>query len=260
MSDGPSYSAPALTKGLDILEALSKWEKGLSLKELAETLGRTVNEIFRMVSVLEASGFIRLAPDNRYCLTLRLFELAYRHPPVKSLIDNASSHMHKLCAVTHQSCHLSVYQGGKAVIIAQVESPERWSFNMKIGAMVELIESASGLTLLTFQPEDRRQRMLDECEKVLGSLPPRISKLQDDMNSIQRQGYCVMESQHVAGVTNIAFPILGIGGTAIAALAVPYLKYISGENVPLQDIPNAVRVATDGISRMNGYSAEYWTS
>ncbi len=260
MPDGPSYSAPALTKGLDILDALSKRDDGLTLKELAETLDKTVNEIFRMVSVLEASGFIRLSPDNRFVLTLRLFEIAHRHPPVKSLIENSSAQMHQLCAATHQSCHLSVYQGGKAVIVAQVESPERWSFNMKIGAMVELIESASGLTLLTFQPDDRRQRMLDECEKVLGSLPPRISKLNDDMGTIQRQGYCVMESQHVAGVTNISFPILGIEGNAIAALTVPYLKLITEQNVPLQDLPGIIREATQGISQMNGYIADYWAN
>ncbi|KZY45402.1 hypothetical protein A3731_10140 [Roseovarius sp. HI0049] len=259
MSDRPSYSAPALTKGLDILELLSKHDGGLTLKEMAGRLERTVNEIFRMVSVLEDNGFIRMGPDNQYVLTLRLFEIAHRHPPVKSLIENASPHMHQFSNATHQSCHLSVYQGGKAVIIAQVESPERWSFNMKIGAMLELVESASGLTLLTFQAEDRRQQMLEEYEKAFGTLPTSVSKLQRDMSSIQRQGYCVMESQHVAGVTNISFPILGIEGNAIAALTVPYLKHISDQSIPLQDIPENIRVATQGISRMNGYSSEIWS-
>jgi hypothetical protein len=41
------YSAPALEKGLDIIELLVGHPEGLSLAELAKELGRTTAEIFR---------------------------------------------------------------------------------------------------------------------------------------------------------------------------------------------------------------------
>ena len=45
--------APALEKGLDLLEALAAESRGLSQKQLAERVGRSVGEIFRMLVALE---------------------------------------------------------------------------------------------------------------------------------------------------------------------------------------------------------------
>jgi hypothetical protein len=56
------YTAPALEKGLDILERLSLSETGLSLSEIARDLGRSVSEIFRMLVVLEQRATPRKAP------------------------------------------------------------------------------------------------------------------------------------------------------------------------------------------------------
>ena len=253
--DRTEYSAPALSKGLEILEVLSMHETGLSLKELAQALEKTVSEIFRMVAVLEGHGYIRLSTDGRYVLTLRLFEVAHRHPPIKSLIESAAPLMHQLSDEIRQECHLSIYQGGKAIVIAQVESPERWSFNVKVGAMLELVEAASGLVMLAFQTGERRQKMLDECKSVVGELPERVKHLEDDLCTIKSLGHCIMESQHVAGVTNIASPILGADGYAVATLAVSYVKRISGtRSIPLEYVPRYLRNCALEVSKVNGYT------
>src|SRR5258707_9718452 len=84
--DNTRYSAPALEKGLDIIELLASHAEGLSLAELARQLGRTTAEIFRMVVTLEARGYL-LAVGERYVLSLRLFQLAHRHQPLRSLVS-----------------------------------------------------------------------------------------------------------------------------------------------------------------------------
>ena len=58
------YAAPALDKGLDILELLSKSEQMLTLNQISKQLGRSVNEIFRMVVTLEQRGYL-LADINQ---------------------------------------------------------------------------------------------------------------------------------------------------------------------------------------------------
>ena len=47
-----NYSAPALDKGLDILELLSNSENGLTQAQIANKLNKSVNEIYRMISTL----------------------------------------------------------------------------------------------------------------------------------------------------------------------------------------------------------------
>ena len=64
--------APALEKGLDLLEALAAEARGLSQKQLAERVGRSVGEIFRMLVALERRGYVTRDPaTGEYTLTLK---------------------------------------------------------------------------------------------------------------------------------------------------------------------------------------------
>ena len=81
---GARYAAPALEKGLDVIELLARETDGLTLNEIARLLDRTSSELFRMVNALCRRGYIG-QHDDRYVLTLKLFELAHRHKPIKSL-------------------------------------------------------------------------------------------------------------------------------------------------------------------------------
>src|SRR5579864_3990527 len=55
---GCRYTAPALDKGLDILELFASEPEGMAPSEVARRLGRTVGEIFRMLVCLQARGYI----------------------------------------------------------------------------------------------------------------------------------------------------------------------------------------------------------
>jgi hypothetical protein len=50
--DDGRYSAPALEKGLDVIELLAAEQHGLTLQEIARRLERTATELFRMLDVL----------------------------------------------------------------------------------------------------------------------------------------------------------------------------------------------------------------
>ena len=85
------YKAPALEKGLDILEFLADFPEGLSKVDIAKGLGRSLNEIFRMVSVLEKRGYILCDPETeRYSLSLKLFPVANRYQPTRMLVKKSS--------------------------------------------------------------------------------------------------------------------------------------------------------------------------
>jgi DNA-binding IclR family transcriptional regulator len=59
------YRAPALEKGLDILELLARNGAPMTTSQMAVTLGRSVSELFRMVLALEFRGYIESSPDGR---------------------------------------------------------------------------------------------------------------------------------------------------------------------------------------------------
>lgn len=54
----PNYSAPALEKGLDILEILADSAAGYTLNEISKLSNKSINEIFRMVMTLHRRGWV----------------------------------------------------------------------------------------------------------------------------------------------------------------------------------------------------------
>ena len=83
-----NYSAPALEKGLDIIELLSDSNQGLSQAEIAKKLNRTVNEIYRMLNILVSRNYIELdTRSERYQLTYKLLKISSRHKPIKKLMQ-----------------------------------------------------------------------------------------------------------------------------------------------------------------------------
>ncbi len=84
-------TAPALEKRLDILEFLSDFPEGLSKVDVTKGLGRSLNEIFRMVSVLEKREYVLCDPETeRYSLSLKLFPVANRYQPTRMLVKKSS--------------------------------------------------------------------------------------------------------------------------------------------------------------------------
>ena len=229
------YSAPALEKGLDILEALSTSADGYSLNQLSQVLQRNVSEIFRMVVTLQRRGYIQANQNERYTLTLKMFGLAHRQPPIKSLVEVAQPLLRELAERTRQSAHLSIYQNGRVVVLAQVESPERWSFGLKVGVLLGLTDTSTGHILLAYQDEATRARMLNNRIKVEGELDLEPEQLQVLLANVRRTGYATMPSIQIQGVTNIACAVWGQGRNVIAAINIPHIVRIDGTSIPTKE-------------------------
>ena len=84
---GDRYRAPALDKGLDILELLANQSEGLTRAEIVKAMGRSPSEIYRMLERLVARKFVtRMARGDRYAPTMKLFVLAMGQPPLRRLL------------------------------------------------------------------------------------------------------------------------------------------------------------------------------
>jgi DNA-binding IclR family transcriptional regulator len=198
----PRYRAPALEKGLDILELLSDRPEGLSQTDIARTLDRSVGEIFRMLNCLVERGYLAIQrPGDRYILTLKLFELSHKNPPINRMLDQALPLMKELTHEVHQSCHLAVVEAGHGVVVAQVDNPGHIGFAVRVGSVMNLAISASGRVLLAFQSDEDRARILarDESVSAADSESERCSRRS------ATAGYEEMESTRIRGVHDISF-------------------------------------------------------
>jgi DNA-binding IclR family transcriptional regulator len=209
---------------LDILELLADAHRGATLSEMALSLGRTRNEIFRMLSCLEGRGYIaRKNGDDRYQLTARMFELAHRHPPTNDLEAAALPIMRSLATDSRQSCQMGMLHEGHVLVFAQVDTPGLVGIAMRVGARRELTNSASGLSLLAFQePSGREEWLLAAGTKRWSG--PRKKVLENKLAAIARAGFVEHPNPAVKGVLGISSPICNQRGIAIATLTVSFAE------------------------------------
>ncbi len=247
------YAAPALDKGLDILELLARQTTGLTKSQLALELNRSVPEIFRMLVRLEGRGYISCGSDERYSLTLKLFRLAQEQPPTERLLAAALPVMKGLAHHTRQSCHLGVLEAGQVVILGQVNSPTNLGFYVRLGSVIELMESSTGYVILAHLPPEDRARAVAQWRRRSGKLPPR--GLNSHLERLRRKGFEKRASYLVKGVVNISFPIAGAAGGSIAALTIPYIQH-AHSTLSEEQITDALRVAAGEISEALGGHAQ----
>lgn len=222
-AEAKAYAAPALEKGLDILEMLCATEQPLTQREIAHKLGRSVGEVYRMINCLVGRNYVSLV-DDTYSITNKLFELAHMNPPTHRLLNEARPIMHELSNKLEQSCHLTLYGQGKQMVIAKVDVPSGMGFSVRVGAELDVIVSASGRVLLAFQdPRVTELRIQESLAKSPEYQDPQLSMV---LARIKADGFESAHSVQVRGLYAISYPILDGHNHAIAALTVPYSERI----------------------------------
>lgn len=232
--DDERYRAPALDKGLDILELLAETEEGLSQAEIAKALQRTPNEIYRMLDRLVRRDYVLRTAGDRYELTLKLFELAHASPPIRRLVSQATPVLRRFAREAQQACHLVIHDRNILVVIAQVDSPGYWNVSIRVGSRISMINTGSGHVFLAYASPEERKIMLNERDanntaiKVPQGLSARLEK-------VREQGFEAMESLQVASVINLSVPILGPFGSVLAVLTCPYTERLDKKDAPSRE-------------------------
>lgn len=216
-------TAPALDKGLDLLEALASEKHGLNQKQLAHSVGRSVNEIFRMLVTLEQRGYVARDPDTgEYTLTLKLFRIASQFPPTERLLQAALPVMEQLASRISLSCHLTALHGSQFMVLARIEPEWLMGWSVKQGAAFPMSQQyASAKVLAAFQREDRRQELtkaIAEFDRVS------VRSVAAALDKVVAEGGNFDNDDGFGNILAFSCPILEASGRAAAALTVPLLR------------------------------------
>ncbi len=198
---------------------------GIGQKALAARLGKSVSEIFRMLTVLEQRGYIVREPKTgEYHLTLRLFQLGTQHPPTRRLQQAALPVMEQLAATLGLACHLSTVHGEQFLVVAQAEPDRPMGWNVKLGAIFPLsMQMVSARILGAFQSDWRREEMARiMARRDALSLENVLARLK----SIAEVGHDHSPSGTLPGLTDMSAPVLDPSGFAAASLSLLFLPQV----------------------------------
>lgn len=217
-----AYGAPALEKGLDILELLADTSRGVTQSEIAQMLGRSLQEVYRVVMVLERRGYIQRRPgDDGLFLSNRMHDLSNRYPPMRRMLDIALPIMNTASVDAYQAMHVAVLDHLDIRVVAQVDSPAPLGFRLRVGTQNPAAATASGRVLIAFQRPAIKDWAFREIERNTSA--DTAKALEHRIEAIRRRGYEMIAGEGLQGITDVSFPILDADGHAIAVLTMPYL-------------------------------------
>ena len=248
----PKYAVPAVEKALDVLELLSEQAVPMTQAQLCRALGREPGELFRMLSALEARGYLRREDSGGYVLTLKLFELSRTHSPHEQLLRAAATPMRELVDYTRESCHLSVLHRDQVLVLTQVDSPTSIRLSVQSGSLHSAVDTLSGQVLLAFSPLDERDDMLGRRAEFLRLTAPERGALLAKLEKIRDDGWAYAEGARFVGGRDLGVPVGNPGARTRAVLTIASLRGTHTVHDDLFELLPRLRQCAEDIARIAG--------
>jgi DNA-binding IclR family transcriptional regulator len=207
-----------------ILDHLATAQTSVALRELAAAGGMSPGKVHRYLASFLASGLARQDPDTRQYalgpLAIRLGLAALNsYQPLRDAIALA----HELRNHLDETMVLSVWGTQGPTIVHVAESSQPIIMTMRVGAVLPILQTATGLAFAAFLPRHFTEPLIRTALKVKDG----VRLFARDFDSVNRlitqvskQGYAFNEGHLMPGVSAAAFPLNDRTTTLVAVLAI----------------------------------------
>ena len=216
-------SIQSLDRGLLILETVGQSGAAVSLGHLAAILGIDRSSAFRLANTLKRRGFLTNPSAGKdYILGPSVWRLSRQYDWSKMLATVAHDRLKSLAAITHETAHLAVREGRKALFIDHAATRHVIAISGQTGELVPLYCTSHGKALLS-------DFDLQSLNALFGSKPLKAwtqntilspAKLAKQCEEIRVRGYATDESEFLDGVRCIAAPIRDSERAVIASIGI----------------------------------------
>jgi DNA-binding IclR family transcriptional regulator len=211
----------SLARAVRILETFTAEEPELTVTEVARRSGLHVATASRIVGHLVEHGLLSRGPDREVRVGIRMWELASRAAPTRSLREAAMPYLEDLHAVVGHHAQLAVLHGDEVIFLERLSARDAVVNYSQIAGRLPLHISSSGIVLLAYGSADLRERVL--ARPLEGRTPASITdpeRLRATLEQVRRQGYALLPGHVHSDASGIAVPVRNALGDVVAALSV----------------------------------------
>ncbi|MGL6259444.1 IclR family transcriptional regulator [Vibrio sp. WXL103] len=243
------YAVPALDKGLDIIEYLASQESPRSQAEISTALGRSANEIYRVLVGLEARGYLyREEVSGKYRISLKLYNLSRRISPVHKVRQFALPHMEDLAFSTGCSCYLTMLYQSQTMVIVHASSHEPVSLSIAEGTLISTMSTCPGKILLANSKPEVSDMILERDSAYQNMSQAKQEALAQELTDIREQGFVLAPSPFVAGAEEYSTLIGQPEGLVIASLSISSMPSPLNDKVDAEELINKLQEAAAKIT------------
>ena len=210
--------------GMRLLKALSTAGGSATLNDLSETVGIPPAKSHRYLVSLIQSGFVEKSAPGRYDLGPYVLEFATSYLSRLEPTTIANETMEKLWSETEEGIILCVWGGSGTTVIRWLQSRRPISVGIRPGTVFSTTMSASGRVFLTYLPEARTRRVVEEELREHGNdSNPLAVRSMDDLGPVieetRHHRMARVEGHSIEYVSALAAPVFDYRGEVVLSLA-----------------------------------------
>jgi IclR family transcriptional regulator, acetate operon repressor len=215
-----THTAQTLDRGLQVLEALARAEKDLTISEIADALKvhRTIGH--RLVTTLELRDLVSRSAEGRYRLGAGLVRLAGAID--RDLRAIARPFLLALNSETHETVALAVLSRADVVYIDGHESSKALRVVARTGLTYPAHSTSIGKAILATLDDEAITELFPatRLQKIGPKTLENRAQLLGQLAAIRERGYATNIEEAEEGVASVAVAIIDHHGTTRAAVSV----------------------------------------
>lgn len=223
MRPTPSYVVPALERGLMLLGQFDRQTPQLTPPELARRLQLPRATVFRLLSTLEAMGFIERVEGGRSVrLGLAVLRLGFEYLASLELTQLGTPLLQRVCDTTGFPCNLVVRDGRSVVYVAKVAPATPFSGSVTVGTRLPAHATVFGHVLLGDLDGPALHQLYPQppLEAYTDRTPRDVPTLHRMVQAARADGHLIGRGFFEARIATVAAPVFGARGQIVAALGI----------------------------------------
>ena len=243
----------SVSRALRLLSRLSEEENGMTLSELARSVGLAPSTAHRLLTTLQLERFVRFE-DSRWLVGVQAFNVGASYMRARDVCFMARPYLRILMQDTGETANLALIEEDDLVYLAQVETAQMMRALARPGVKAPWSCSAVGKACLAFmsRPEAERRVASQGIVQMTAKSHVTQKSLMDDVSKVQAQYFAFDDEEHAPGLRCVAAPLFGSNADVIGALSIsgPSVR-ISQQSMP-QIGKSVARVARELTQALGG--------
>jgi DNA-binding IclR family transcriptional regulator len=250
---GRSATVQSVDRALVVMEILATLGQA-GVTEIAAELGVHKSTVSRLISVLEARGFVeQLSERGKYRLGFAVARLARSTSARLDLVKQSQAACDALALESGETTNLAVLDGDRIVNVAEAIGPAGIALRTWVGQSCPAHATSSGKVLLAgLGVGDLRERLAPHLESFTDETVTARADLEVELEMVRTRGWACVREELEVGLNAVAAPVYDADAEVVAALSVSGPSYRLGEE-DFEAIAGRTIAAAASISRRLGW-------
>jgi IclR family transcriptional regulator, KDG regulon repressor len=244
----------AVGRTMAVLEALAEHPEESGVSEIANKLDMSKATVYRFLQSLKARGYVVQDAEDRYRLSVRLFELGAQALPHLDIVREAEPGMRRINELTGETVHLGILDEGSIVYVHKIDSKYNLRMYSRIGRRAPLYCTGIGKVLMAWLEEEELMAHLEEesFERRTANTLTSVEAYLQELETVRRQGYAEDHEEFEDNMRCLAAPIRDRFGHVIGGMSVSFPCFRFREELK-QDYVKQLMQASQQISNQLGW-------